>query len=79
MLLSLGVKRDKCPDGRPPLYRDDNLKVLLAETEKTRRAINFKELPDADKDDDTKEKQEWVADLNVALAKYENKTIEKWL
>lgn len=79
VLLSLGVKRDKCPDGRPPLYRADNLKVLLAETEKTRRAINFKELPDADKDDDTKEKQEWVADLNVALAKHENKTIEEWL
>ena len=79
VLKSLGVNPAKCDDGRSALYRQDNLSVLLNKTEETRKAINFRELPDADKDDDTKEKQEWVADLNVALAKYENKTIEKWL
>ena len=79
VLKSLGVNPAKCDDGRSALYRQDNLSVLLNKTEETRKAINFRELPDADKDDDTKEKQEWVADLNVALAKYENKTIEQWL
>ena len=79
VLKSLGVEQPKFDNGRPALYRKDNLSVLLDKTEKTRNAINFRECPDLDRDDDTKEKQQWVADLNVALAKYENKTIEKWL
>ena len=79
VLKSLGVNPAKCDDGRPALYRPDNLSVLLDKTEKTRNAINFRECPDLDRDDDTKEKQQWVADLNVALAKHENKPIKKWL
>ena len=78
VLKSLGVNPAKCDDGRAALYRQDNLSVLIDKTEETRNAINFRELPDADKDGDTKEKQRWVADLNVALAKHENKEIEKW-
>ena len=78
VLKSLGVNPAKCDDGRAALYRQDNLSVLIDKTEETRNAIKFRELPDADKDDDTKEKQRWVADLNVALAKHENKVIEVW-
>ena len=78
VLKSLGVNPAKCDDGRAALYRQDNLSVLIDKTEETRNAINFRELPDADKDGDTKEKQRWVADLNVALAKHENKEIEVW-
>ena len=78
VLKSLGVNPAKCDDGRAALYRQDNLSVLIDKTEETRNAINFRELPNADKDGDTKEKQRWVADLNVALAKHANKEIEVW-
>ena len=78
VLKSLGVEQPKFDNGRSALYRKDNLSALLDKTEKTRNAINFRECPDLDRDDDTKEKQQWVVDLNVALAKYENKTIKKW-
>ena len=78
VLKSLGINPDKCADGRSPLYRDDNLKVLVEKTEALRTEMKFeKDAPSLD-GEDNKSKQMWVALLNQALAKHHGDEIKCW-
>ena len=78
VLLSIGDDDRNDDTGKGKLYNPDNLAVLISKTEAVRKEIGFKEAPEAT-GEDTKDKQMWVATLNVALAKHHGHEIGTWL
>ena len=81
VLKSLGHELEKpIIDGeaKSPLYRDDNLAVLIDKTAKLRKECGYdREVPSTD-GEDSKEKRLWVALLNQTLAKHHGQEIKCW-